>query len=431
MSAALLVLLSFAASPPNIVFLLADDLGYGDLGCTGHPYARTPAIDRLAREGTRFTQFYVAGATCCPSRTGLMTGRFPARFAKYPATYGFGDAVTLPQLLQKAGYRTAHFGKWHMGDEQKPGTHGLEVVDVLGGNRRDPRGRDALITDRTIEFIRANKARPFYVNVWFHTPHAPVAPPESFRAPFAKLVTRAEDFTNPDMKAHLSLYAKLGGDVNAGMRAYLGDLAQLDSQVARILKALDDAGLRDNTLVVFTSDNGPAKCTGGNKDKKIKENMLGSAGPFHERKHSLFDGGIHTPLIVRWPGQVPAKRVEEKAVLAGVDFLPSVCKLVGVKPPAKIDGEDRSSAWLGKPTPRKGDLFWRASNPKDSPAMRREHWKAHLDYRSDRVSLYDLAQDPGERSDVAAKHPKIAREMGDALRKWVATLPREYEKSED
>src|SRR5579884_3850791 len=122
---------AWAAEKPNIVFLLADDLGYGDLGCTGHPYAKTPAIDRLAKEGTLFHNFYVAGPTCCPSRTGLMTSRFPARYQKYPASFGFSGAVTVSEVLKGNGYRTGHFGKWHMGTEQKAGTFGLDTIQII------------------------------------------------------------------------------------------------------------------------------------------------------------------------------------------------------------------------------------------------------------------------------------------------------------
>src|SRR5690348_12122349 len=132
------------ARPPNVVFILADDLGYADVACYGHPYARTPNIDRLARDGTRFTQFYSTGVTCCPARTGLMTSRWPASFHEYPAGAGFGDRVTITQLLHDAGYRTGHFGKWHIGPVEKPGTYGIDVVgtddEAEGGKRNAKRG---------------------------------------------------------------------------------------------------------------------------------------------------------------------------------------------------------------------------------------------------------------------------------------------------
>ena len=153
-----LALSAQAAGKPNIIFLFADDLGYGDLACYGHPYAKTPALDQLAKEGTRFTQAYVTGVTCCPSRTGMMTGKFPGTFAKYMSDHGFGDRVTITELLKRNGYRTGHFGKWHIGPETKNGTYG---IDVINGKNRDARGRaehgrDAYIIDAAIEFLEAN-----------------------------------------------------------------------------------------------------------------------------------------------------------------------------------------------------------------------------------------------------------------------------------
>ncbi len=140
-------------TPPNIVFIFADDLGFGDLACYGHPYAKTPALDQLAQEGTRFTQFYVTGVTCCPSRTGLMTGVHPARFANYPAGHGFGDRVTITELLNQHGYRTGHFGKWHIGPEAASGVYGIDEYAAGSGEKKNPRGRDAWLFDEAIDFI--------------------------------------------------------------------------------------------------------------------------------------------------------------------------------------------------------------------------------------------------------------------------------------
>jgi N-acetylgalactosamine-6-sulfatase len=426
-----------AADKPNIVFLLADDLGYGDLGCTGHPYARTPAIDRLAKEGTLFHNFYDAGPTCCPSRTGYMTGRFPATYAKYPASFGFSGAVTVTDLLKQQGYRTGHFGKWHIGSQEKPGTYSIDALKVIKGSHDDPRGRDAEIADAAIEFIRSSKDAPFYVNVWFHTPHNPVRPPASFAQRFAGVTLKREDFPNPDYRKYLDTYEKLGGNLTEGMRNFLGDVSQLDDQVARVLKAIDDMGLTKNTIVVFSSDNGPgyafhnvdeaadAKADGGNK---LNPNQLGSPGPLHERKHSLRDGGIRLPFIVRWPDHVPAGRVDSKSVIAGVDYLPSLCAIVGAKIDAeKFDGQDVSEIWLGKEQTRTKDLFWKISRPRSPSAIRRGNWKLYVEFRGT-PELYDLAKDPSEREDVAAKNPAVVAELSAALKKWNDKLPAKYEK---
>ncbi len=161
-----------SVAKPNVVFILADDFGYGDLGCYGHPYARTPAIDGVSKDGTRFTQFYATGVTCCPSRTGFMTSKFPATFHDYPADYGFGSRVTISELMKKNGYRTGHFGKRHMGPVDSAGTYRFDATPSSPGSeagkiraRQDPRGRDASIFDQAISFIEKNKDQPFYVNV--------------------------------------------------------------------------------------------------------------------------------------------------------------------------------------------------------------------------------------------------------------------------
>ncbi len=433
LSALALALAAPAAEKPNVVFLLADDLGYGDLGCTGHPYARTPAIDRLAKDGTLLQNFYEAGPTCCPSRTGLMTGRFPASFQKYPSTYGFSGAVTVTDLLRANGYRTGHFGKWHIGNRQAPGTYGIDSLRVLKGVVGDPRGRDAEIADAAIDFIRANRAGPFYVNVWFHTPHHPVQPAKAFADRFKDVVVSKTDFPNPDTLAHFARYVKLGGNLDDAMRNFLGDVSQLDDQVARVLTAVDDLGLRQNTIVVFTSDNGPARCQDGEgvaeKEKgRLKVNMLGTAGPLRERKFSLHDGGIRLPFIVRWPGHVPAGRVDATSVTAGVDWLPTLCTITGAAyDPARGDGEDVSAVWLGQSRPRAKDLFWKISRPNSPVVLRRGPWKLYQPHRG-AAELYDLTADPGERHDVAAKHADVVKDLAAAAKRWNAGLPAKYAK---
>jgi arylsulfatase A-like enzyme len=397
---------------PNVVFLFADDAGYGDFGFTGHPYARTPAIDRLAKQSAFFKNFYVGGATCSPSRTALMTGRFPASFRKHPAQYGFGDVPTVTQLLRAAGYRIGHFGKWHLGETESPGAYGIHDLKVLGGNHTDPRGRDAVIADSTIEFLRANKDRPFYVNVWFRTPHNPVDPPQQFVDRFKEVRVNPADFQGPHMERYLTELKKSGEDIDLNIKKRLGDLSQLDDQVARILRVLDELGLSENTIVVFSSDNGP--------------NPYGFAGILRGRKHNLYEGGVRLPLLVRWPGRVEAGRVDATSVLAGVDWLPTLCAIAGAKYDAKdLVGEDVSDIWLGKERSRTRDLFWRTPNPKATAVMRRGDWKLHL-IRKGAPELYDLATDPSELKNVAAEHPAVVRELSAALNRWTAALPQDY-----
>ncbi len=412
------------AEKPNIILMLADDLGYGDLGCTGHPYAKTPSIDRLASEGTVFLNFYQAGATCVPTRTALMTGRFPATFPNNLLHFGFEGATTVTELLRQKGYRTGHFGKWHIGPDHTPGTYGIDSVAVMGGPPGSAQGRDAAVVNAATEFIRANREQPFYVNIWFHSVHYKIYPHASFRAPFAYLTVRRTDFPNPDMQDHFNAYEALGADLDEGMRNYLGEVLQLDSQVGRVLKAIDDSELRDNTIVVFTSDNGPGRCTAvtGPNSVELKENLLGSAGPFRGRKQSFYDGGVHQSLIIRWPGHVTEGRVDSTSVIAGVDWLPSLCAIAGIETVKEsLDGEDVSDIWFGTERRRTKDLFWRGASATDRPVILRGTWKLHLRPRG-AVELYNLAADPGERENVAGAHPGMAQGLREALQRWNSSL---------
>ena len=251
-----------SAAKPNIVFLLADDLGGGDLHCYGQPYSRTPNIDSLARDGTRFMQFYATGSTCCPTRTGLMTSKFPATYPTYPANGGFANRVTITELLKKQGYATGHFGKWHIGPEQKPGTYGIDSIgaddEEKGGKKKklaDDRGRDAHIYDDAIGFIERHKSGPFYVNVWGHVPHNPVNPTDALVKRWSGLKVKDGDFSK-QMLAKFNDVRQAGGDVDDAMRRYLADVESLDDSVGRLLKRLDELGLRENTIVVFSTDQG-------------------------------------------------------------------------------------------------------------------------------------------------------------------------------
>jgi N-acetylgalactosamine-6-sulfatase len=221
-----------ANTPPNVVFIFADDLGFSDLGCYGHPYAETPALDKLAKEGTRFTQFYVTGVTCCPSRTGFMTGLFPARFQKYPAGGGFGDRITITELLRNRGYRTGHFGKWHIGPETD-GVYGIDEYAAGSGEKKNPRGRDAWLFDEAIRFIRASSDKPFYVNIWGHITHYPVDTHPQLVAPFKDVVVNRDDFSHT-MQHKFDECLSIGGDLDISMRQYLGDVYSLDTEPLKL-----------------------------------------------------------------------------------------------------------------------------------------------------------------------------------------------------
>lgn len=417
--------------PPNIVFMFADDLGYGDLGCYGHPYARTPAIDQLAKEGTRFTQFYVTGVTCNPSRTGLMTGLFPARFPKYAADFGFGDRVTITELLKKRGYKTGHFGKWHIGPVDSDGTYGIDEVQTIGKSRDKSAGRDDDLYSAAIDFIRDNKDAPFYVNVWGHATHFPVNTAQGLVAEFNDISVDRKDFSST-MQHKFDECLNIGGDLDESMRQYLGDVYQLDLNVGRVVKALDELGLRENTIVVFSSDHGPAPVVTGKKGtRQFSNNMLGYAGGFRGGKHEQYEGGTRVPFIIRWPGKVQAGRVDTTSVCSLIDWLPTLCSLAGVDElPNPIDGEDISDIWFGTDRERLKPLFWKTSSTGSTPAMRDGKWKLHLPRKQrGEPELYDLSIDPSESNNIAAQHPDVVKSLSKKIKTWAASLPIDYAKT--
>lgn len=416
--------------PPNIVFMFADDLGYGDLGCYGHPYAKTPAIDHLAEEGTRFTQFYVTGVTCNPSRTGLMTGIFPARFPKYAADFGFGDRVTVTELLKERGYKTGHFGKWHMGPNDNSGTYGLDRVATIGKSQAKSAGRDDDLYAAAIDFVRENKDGPFYINVWGHGTHFPVNTPAALVAPFENVKVNRNDFA-PTMQHKFDECLSIGGELDASMQQYLGDVYQIDLNVARMLKVIDELGLRENTIVVFSSDHGPAPVHLGQKGtREFSNNMLGYAGKLRGGKHELYEGGTRVPFIIRWPGQVKSGRVDRTNICSFIDWMPTLCKIAGVKHlPEQLDGEDMSDIWRGADRARSTPLFWKASSTGSDPVIREANWKLHLKRKRDQaVQLYDLSVDPSESNNLAQQNPDVVASLTRKLHTWVAELPSSYEK---
>ena len=429
-----------AQQQPNIVFLLADDLGGGDLHCYGHPYSRTPNIDSLARDGTRFMQFYATGATCCPTRTGLMTSKFPATYPTYPANGGFANRVTITALLKKQGYATGHFGKWHIGPEQKPGTYGIDSIgageEETGGKKKkklaDDRGRDAHNYDDAIKFIEQHKSGPFYVNVWGHIPHNPVNPNDALVQRWSKLKVKDGDFPT-QMHDKFNDVRQAGGDVDDGMRRYLADIESLDDSVGRLLKRLDELGLRENTIVVFSTDQGADMTKAG--DGGLRFNQMGFNGPHRGGKHTHWEGGVRVPWIVRWPGHVPAGRTDEQSVLSGADWLPTLCTIAGIKiNAADFDGEDSSAAWLSKgPHVRTKPLLWKTSSPGSESYIREGQWKLRHPTRKNggELELYDLNADAAESTNVAAQHPDIVKKLSAKVEAWVAALPKEYLKTKD
>jgi len=435
-----------AQDKPNVVFIFADDLGWGDLACYGHPYAKTPSLDKLASQGTRFERFYVTGVTCCPSRTGIMTSRHPASYPKYMAQHGFAGKTTITEILNKNGYTTGHFGKWHIGakSEAKDGTYGIDEVEVIGGNKNSPGGRDVDIFEAATKFIEENNpkvtGKPFYVNVWGHITHYAVDPVPSLVDHFNDVEIKRSEF-GEHMQKQFDDCERIGGNVEQSMRNYLADVYSLDMQIGRLLKKLDDLGLSENTIVIFSSDQGPAPVIVGRGELKEKykvigqntgvcpsQNMLGYAGGFRGGKHTQYEGGVRSPFIVRWPNKVPANVVNSSSIVSGIDYLPTLCKLVGISYEDEgFEGEDMSKVILGEKGQRKSPLFWRVSSANANPSMLDGNWKLHQ--QGNGYVLYDLSVDPKELNDVAQQYPEKVNELSTKMEKWVSTLPESYLKS--
>lgn len=416
---------------PNIVFLFADDWGWGDLSCHGHESYKTPNLDKLASQGTSFTQFTVASGVCSPSRAAVMTGHYPARHSIHqhfanPAhnkKCGMPDwldpqAVMLPRLFKAAGYKTAHYGKWHLtnngcDDAPIPAEYGYDDSGVFNGYGPGIPASDATTYDKTIEFMTQHKDSPFFINVWMHEPHTPHFPKKEF----------LKDFSHLD-EQH---------------KVYAAILAEADHGVGRIMQALDDLGLADNTLLVFSSDNGPEKM--GKKSKRDRFNpdgdsvlftyySAGSSGGLRARKRSLYEGGVRVPFFVRWPGKVPVGTKDDTTVITAVDLLPTFCKAADIELSRgyQPDGENMLDALLGKPIHRSKPILWQWKGPRLGDnwprlAIRDGNWKLLMNHDGSRKELYDIPHDRAEQNNLVAAHPELADKLAKQLLAWKKTLP--------
>jgi len=418
---------AFADAPkPNVVVLLCDDLGYGDLACFDHPKIKTPNLDKVAADGAKLTACYAGQSVCSPSRAALMTGRNPNRYGVrdwIPLDSGIflpTTEVTVAARLKVAGYRTALCGKWHLnskfnGREPTPGDHGFDhwfaTQNNAGPSHQDPtnfvrngkrvgplKGHSTtLIMDEALGFIRDNKDKPFCVFLTFHATHEPVATPAAFT----------------------DLYKDVPDPL---VRDYYGSVSLVDHEVGRLTKFLDDEKLSANTLVLFTSDNGPET----HLRYKKAERSHGSPGPLRGMKLHLSEGGIRVPGIARWPGKIKPGQVIDEPV-GFVDLMPTLCAMAGTAAPADrpLDGADVSPLLLdGKKPDRKVPLYWQYdkaigdTTPVWTVAIRRGDFKLLADAKLEKFALYDLKADIGEKTDLAAdpKHAERLKAMTAELR---------------
>ena len=438
------------ARKPNIVFILADDVGIGELGCYGQQKIRTPNIDQLAAEGMRFTNFYSGSSVCAPSRCTLLTGLHTGHCAVRDNLERKGkegqqpmprDTVTVAQLLQKAGYSTGIIGKWGLGmpeDQSGPNDFGFDysygylcqrvahtyypdhlwrngVSEPLAGNppiptpltgpwKIEPSGKQYahdLMADDALRFVREHRDKPFFLYLAFTIPHFSLQVPEDAIAGY--------DF--PEIPYDDKHYATQPRP----RAAYAGMITRMDRDIGRLMDELKRAGLDDNTLVIFTSDNGVTFLVAD-----TLANFFGSAGGLRGLKGDLYEGGIRTPFIARWPGHVP-KGVVEPAVGAFWDMLPTFCEFAGAPAP-KGDGMSLVHTLLALPTTadrRHPPLYWEYHSSGSSQAVRLDQWKGirtGIKKNPDApVQLYDLTKDPAEKTDVAAQNPDVVARIREVM----------------
>jgi len=419
------------AHSPNIVLIMADDLGYGDVGCYGSTTIRTPAIDKLATEGVRFTAFYSNAPECTPTRTALLTGRYQHRVGGLECALGIGnvgrydDAIRLREthdmglpaeetsiarMLKSRGYATAICGKWHLGYEPKffPSNHGFDYwFGPVGGSidyfhHREYTGEPALylndrpveregymtdlITDEAVKFIERSKNVPFFLYVPYNAPHTPYQGPDDYK-------------TGPVAQAD---YGKGSPETYAAM------VECMDKGVGRIMKSLQQQGVADKTLFIFMSDNGA--------------NKKGDNTPFSGFKGNLFEGGIRVPCIARWPGRLDERTTCDQPCMT-MDFSRSIVAAAGAKAPANrpFDGIDIVHAVASGAAVQKRTLFWRARR---GEVTRKAVRDGALKYiwlgNSDKVEeyLFDLERDPAEKNNLFATRKEDVRRLKTLLQNW-------------
>lgn len=411
-----------AAARPNIIYILADDLGYGDLGSYGQKLIRTPRLDAMAAQGIRFTQHYAGAPSCHPSRcvlfTGLHTGH--SRIRANSDRPLLPEDFTITQMMKKAGYKTGVVGKWALGQEETAGAPWEQGVDeFLGyldqthahtyypdhlwknGQRleipENQMGKRAvyshdLFVEQTLDFIRRQKEGPFFFYAALTIPHAEMAVPEDSLAEYRGKWPEPKTF--PGSKTYCPQ------DQPRAVRAAM--ITRMDRDIGRILDLLDELKIADNTLVMFSSDNGPITAGGADPD------FFDSNGPLRDLKFTLYEGGIREPFIARWPGKI-ASGTTSGLVSDFADIMPTLAEVSGAEA-KKGDGRSILPALLGKTDGQaKRDIFYWEAAPQQ--ALRQGDWKAYRRAPEAPIELYDLSKDIGETTDLASQMPDKVAEL--------------------
>jgi arylsulfatase A-like enzyme len=409
---------------PNVILILADDLGYGDLGSYGQRFFRTPNLDRMAREGMRFTQFYAGSPVCAPSRATLMTGLHQG----HALVRGNMDVnnrrvalrsedLTVAEVLKGAGYRTGVIGKWGLGEPDTSGIPNRQGFDYWFGYLNQnlahnyypdylwrneervtlPKGTYShdLFTKEALDFIRRERERPFFLYLAYTLPHANNE--LTRKTGNGMEVPTDAPYTRESWRQQEKNYAAM--------------VARLDADTGKIMSLLKELGLDGETIVMFSSDNGPQSKDEGGYDQAFFD----SNGPLRGIKRELYEGGIRAPFVVRWPGKIRAGRTSDY-VAAQWDLLPTMAALAGVRPPAATDGISILPVLLGqRRQPRHQYLYWEFHEGGFAQAARMGRWKAVRHGTDGPIELYDLHRDVGEARDVAAQHPELVRRMTEII----------------
>jgi len=428
--------------PPNVIFILADDLGYAGLSCYGQTKYQTPCIDALAAQGMRFTQCYAGSNVCAPSRSTLMTGQHtghtPIR-TNQSGTYLHPDDVTVAELFKQAGYTTGCFGKWGLGEENTPGHPNHQGFDEFFGQlhqvhghfyypyflwknkskyylpenegRKRVRYAHDEIHLQAIDFIRRNKNKPLFCYIPYIIPHAELTVPEDSLKPF-----RGKFKEEP--------LAKLPeGHINSDepFATYAAMITRMDKHVGQIISLLKELGIYDNTLVFFTSDNGGEWATWRRLTKFFNSN-----GPLKGGKTLFYEGGIRIPMIAHWPGKIKAGSQTDH-ICAFWDFLPTAAEIIGVTPPKETDGISFLPTLLGKGRQKEHEyLYWEYPHHQGTvKAVRMGDWKMAQHWPNYPLELYNLSSDISETKDLADKHPEIMKKIKDYI-KTAHTQERKY-----